>query len=170
MILTEHLPRNAAFAFAGLALLFVGCTAPSSPPPSACVFTAEDEISVREAVQRYVDAWLSNEADAVMATLTEDIVLQPHHGDDPVVGAEAVRAWWFPEGPPTVITAFTVETRVVSGCGSLAYAWGRSSVIWTTEGESFSNEGNALSVLSRGDDGTWKIAHQIWNDPPTQTL
>lgn len=131
-------------------------------------FSADDEANVRDAVQAYVQAWLSNDADAVMATLTDDIVLQPHHGDDPVVGAEAVRAWWFPEGPPTVITDFSVETRAVKGSNSLAYAWGRSSVVWDYEGKSYSNEGNTLSVLRKGKDGKWRIAHQIWNDPPNE--
>lgn len=139
---------------------------PEIPVPSA--LTEKDEADVREAIGKYVKAWLSNDPDRVMATLTDDIVLQPHHGVEPVVGAKAVRAWWFPKGPPTVVTAFNVETRAVEGSGSLAYAWGRSSVAWKYEGKSYSNEGNSLSILRKGKDGTWRIAHQIWNDPPNE--
>ena len=131
-------------------------------------FSDQDETNVRHAIQNYVKAWLSNDADAVMATLTGDIVLQPHHGDDPVIGSAAVRAWWFPEGPAAIITAFSVETRAVTGHDSLAYAWGRSFVAWDYEGKSLSNEGNQLSVLKKGKDGIWRIAHQIWNDPVTE--
>ena len=147
-----------AFLFAWVALQISGCVNPRS-------FSDREDAKVRDAIRNYVKAWLSNDADAVMATLTDDIVLQPHHGDAPVIGAEAVRAWWFPEGPATVITAFTVETRSVAGYDSLAYAWGRSFVAWDYEGRSYSNEGNALSVLKKGKDGVWRIAHQIWNDP-----
>jgi len=39
-------------------------------------------------------------------------------------------------------------------------------VRWNYQGASYRNEGNALSVLRKGSDGTWRIAHQIWNDPP----
>ena len=100
--------RNALKAFATKAFVLAvtliviqtsGCAVSSS-------FSVQDEVDVRDAVQNYVKAWLSNDADAVMATLTDDIVLQPHHGVESVIGSEAVRAWWFPEGPPTVITAF----------------------------------------------------------------
>ena len=127
--------------------------------------SAQEEAIVLEAVQAYVKGWLSNEADAVMASLTDDIILQPHHGDDPVIGSAAVREWWFPEEPVTVITAFTLETEDVTVYDSVAYAWGRSNVKWDYEGSSYSVEGNALSVLKKGKDGIWRIAHQIWNDP-----
>jgi len=133
-----------------------------------CVISAEADTPVRTTLQRYVDAWLANDADAVLATLANDVVLQPHHGVEPVVGASAAQAFWFPSGPPTVVTAFTLDTRAVRSCGSLAYAWGRSSVTWDYEGNTYSNEGNALSVLKRDADGEWRIAHQIWNDPPPE--
>ena len=130
---------------------------------------AIDEVTVRAAMERYVQAWLANDPDAVMATLTEDVVLQPHHGVEPIVEAEDVRSWWFHEGPPTVVTTFEVDVFGLSGVQDLAYAWERSEVEWTSDGASYANEGNALSVLRRGPDGSWRIAHQIWNDPPAET-
>jgi uncharacterized protein (TIGR02246 family) len=131
-------------------------------------FTAADESAVRAAIDDYVQAWLANDADRVLATLTDDIVLQPHHGVDPVVGAAAAREFWFPNGPPTTITTFSIEIRGVQGAGDLAYVWGRSNLAWEYEGQTYTNAGNSLSVLRRGADGRWKIAHQIWNDPIPQ--
>ena len=157
--------KTSIFVTNALVLVTMSFASGTSGYANQSAFSADDETSVRYAVQVYVLAWLSNDADAVMATLTDDIVLQPHHGDDPVVGAEAVRAWWFPEGPPTVVRKFSVDIKAVSGSDSLAYAWGRSFVAWDYEGKSYSNEGNTLSVLKKGQDGTWRIAHQIWNDP-----
>lgn len=155
------LSKVLVLAAAVVALQTSGCTSHSG-------FSAEDEVNVRGAVQQYVKAWLSNDPDAVMATLTDDIVLQPHHGGDPVVGAKAVRAWWFPKGPPTVVTSFREEIKGVAGSGSLAYAWGQSSVAWTSEGKSYSKGGNFLSILRKGKDGVWRMSHHIWNDPPNQ--
>lgn len=132
-----------------------------------CDYDVADDTAVRAAVQAYVDAWLSNDADRVMATLTDDIVLQPHHGDEPVIGADAVRAWWFPGGPPAPIVKFSIDTEATRGCGSLAYAWGRFAVTWHYEGMRYSNAGNSLSVLERTPDG-WRIAHQTWNDPEAE--
>ena len=131
-------------------------------------FTAADESAVRAAIDGYVQAWLTNDADRVLATLTDDIVLQPHHGVDPVLGAAAVRDFWFPSGPPTTITQFSIEIRGVHGASDLAYVWGRSSLAWDYEGQSYTNGGNSLSLLRRGADGRWRIAHQIWNDPIPQ--
>lgn len=142
-----------------LSVALVGCA-----KNDECDYSAADDRAVRDAVQNYVKAWLANDADKVMATLTDDIVLQPHHGDEPVVGAQDVRDWWFPEGPPAPITRFSNTTEKTEGCGSLAYAWGRFDVAWTYEGASYSNAGNSLSVVEHTSNG-WRIAHQIWNDP-----
>lgn len=130
-----------------------------------CTVSTEPAAPIRATLQRYVDGWLANDADAVMATLADDVVLQPHHGVEPQVGAAAARSFWFPPGPPVEVTAFSLDTRGVRVCGPLAYAWGRSALTWRYEGTTYTSDGNALSVLERGADGTWRIAHQIWNDP-----
>lgn len=152
-----------------LALLALAVALPAHSDDDACGYDDADDAAVRAAIQAYVRAWLANDAEAVMATLTDDIVLQPHHGDEPVIGAEAVRAWWFPEGPPATITEFAIETEATEGCGSLAYAWGRFSIEWQYEDLRFTNAGNTLSVLERTPDG-WRIAHQTWNDPEAEVM
>lgn len=146
------------------AVLIAGCV-----EPDGCDYDPADEAAVRDAVQNYVSAWLENDADKVMATLTDDIVLQPHHGDPPIVGAADARAWWFPDGPPTEITRFSMTTEGTQGCGTLAYAWGRFDIEWTYEGLRYSNAGNALSIVEQTADG-WRISHQIWNDPVNRVV
>ncbi len=112
--------------------------------------------AVKAARQAYVDAWLANDADAVMATLTEDAILLPHHGGDPVMGAEAIRAWWFPpDGAATMVTHFGNTVTGVEGHGIMGVVWGRAELVWEYEGVTSSNGGNYLSVLRKGADGAW---------------
>ncbi len=47
---------------------------------------------------RYVDAWLSYDADDIAALFSEDVVYRYHPHDEPVVGRDAVVASWLGEG------------------------------------------------------------------------
>ena len=128
--------------------------------------SAEDVKAVKAANQAYVDAWLANDPEAVMSTLTHDAVLIPHHGVDPVSGAKAIRQFWFPPGSaPTKVTHMVNSVTEVQGSGPLAFVWGRSELAFTYKGQTFRNEGNYLAVLRKGEDGRWRIARRIWNDP-----
>ncbi len=125
--------------------------------------------AVKAAQQAYVDAWLANDADAVMATLTDDAIMIPHHGVDPIVGTEAIRQFWFPpDAPPTVVTHLTNSITGLEGVSGQAIVWGRSDLAFEYDGVTYSNAGNYLSVLRKGADGSWRIARRIWNDPVTE--
>ncbi len=132
---------------------------------------SEKEVkAVKAANQAYVDAWLANDPEAVMSTLADDAVLIPHHGVDPVVGAEAIREFWFPPGSPSTKVTHMVNTITeVQGSGPFAFVWGRSELAFTYEGTSYRNRGNYLAVLKKGEDGRWRIARRIWNDPVAET-
>jgi uncharacterized protein (TIGR02246 family) len=141
---------------------------------SARELTADDRAAVGRAHEAYRAAWLANDADAVLATLTPDAVLVPHHGLPPVEGATAIRRfWWPPDGPPTRITAFDTTVAEVGGSGDVAYVRGRFSLRWVQEesetSEVLSNAGSFLSLLRRQPGGGWRITHQMWDDPPPET-
>ena len=131
-----------------------------------------EEAKVRAVLESYRKAWLANDADKVLGVFTEDAVLMPHHGVEPVVGKAAARAFWFPAGPPTTITAFTLTVDQVGGTSDVAWARGHSRVEWVTgSGPGAKRSGNAgtnLTVLRREADGTWRIAVMMWDDPPPQ--
>lgn len=137
-----------------------------SPPPSAA-----DQAAIRQVLESYRAAWLANDREGVLRLFTEDAVLMPHHGVAPVVGREAARAFWFPaSGPPTTVIAFTQTVDAIGGACDLAYVRGRSRVAWTVgvgpDAKRSGTAGTNLTILRRQPDGSWRIAVQMWDDPP----
>jgi uncharacterized protein (TIGR02246 family) len=119
--------------------------------------------AVRDA---YVRAWLTDDTAGVLATLESDAVLLPP-GRLAIEGQAAIRAYWWPrDGSNTRITEFTWDLDDVFGSGNLAVARGRSSVGWSYSKDTVRNTQTArnvsLSVLTRGPDGQWRIARQMW--------
>ncbi len=87
-----------------------------------------------------------------------------------MVGSEAIREVWFPaDGPPAKVTHMVNSITEVQGDGDMAFVWGRSELEFTYEGTTFRNAGNYLAVLKKGEDGRWRIARRIWNDPVAET-
>lgn len=131
--------------------------------------SASDRDAVTHVVDEYVAAWLAGDPERVMATLSADAVLIPHHGLPPVSGADAIRKWWWPAGaPPTTIERFEMTHAEIGGSGSFAFIRGPQSLQWTTGSKRSSNRGNHLTLLRKGPDGRWRITHQMWGDPVAQ--
>lgn len=136
-------------------------------PLRAGDITPADYKQIEQVLNEYVAAWLAGDSDRVMATLTTDAVLIPHHGLKPVAGSKAIRAWWWPAGAkPTIIHRFELEHAEIGGSGSVAFARGTQALEWTTGDKRSSARGNHLTLLRKGSDGAWRISHQMWGDPP----
>jgi uncharacterized protein (TIGR02246 family) len=140
------------------------------PGTTAGVTSADAEATaVREILERYRTAWLANDADAVLATFTSDGTLVPPQQRAAIVGREAIRAYWWPAGPPTTIDRFTQDVDEVSVDRDLAFARGRSEVGWTTgsgaAAKSASSRSLFLAVLRRTPQG-WRIQQQAWTVVP----
>jgi uncharacterized protein (TIGR02246 family) len=125
-----------------------------------------DRAAVEKVLDRYVAAWLAGDAEGVMRTLSADAVLIPHHGLPPVVGAKAIRAWWWPpNAPETTIHSFVLTHDEIGGSPAFAFARGTQALEWTTGDKRSSNKGNHLTLLRKEPDGKWRITHQMWGDP-----
>jgi len=133
-----------------------------------------DAQAIRAVHDAYRRAWLANDAEGVMRLFAPDAVLLPHHGLSPVVGSEAIRAFWFAPGPPTTITRLELQLDDISVRDDTGLVRGRSEVDWTIEKtgtvERWANAGTFLTVLRRGPDGAWQITHHMWDDPPNRRL
>ena len=155
-----------ALRIAGLAVVFLVAAANSWTQP----LSSEDQKGIRDNLRLYCDAWLKGDAKAVMATLAENAVLLPS-GLAPIVGDEAIRAfWWPPDSPPTKVLAMELEIEKSEGQDGLAYAWGKGSLTFSYEQDgkenTVSTQSTFLNVLRKQADGTWKTTCRMWSDRP----
>lgn len=137
-----------------------GCVAGGS----AALAPGEAE-AVRAAARAYEAAWLTNDPERVLATLTDEAVILPS-GLPPMVGQEAIRAFWFPaEAPPTVVTRFDATQDEIGGAGDVAFVRGTFVLAFRYDGADYESAGTYLTLLRR-EGGAWRISHRMWSDQP----
>ncbi|MGB0036610.1 MAG: SgcJ/EcaC family oxidoreductase [Candidatus Acidiferrales bacterium] len=132
-----------------------------------------DAAAIKATIEKYRTSWLAGDAEGVMSTLTEDAVILPAGGADPVVGSDAIRKYWWPGGAPvTKITKLDITYEQIGGDCRIGYARGRDSVGWTIEEKgstkSHENFGVYLNVMKKQPDGSWRISHHMWDDDPSK--
>lgn len=158
--------------FSLLLIFLAAAAACARSPASAEDVSPADAAAIRSTIEAYRHAWLVGDAEGVLATFTEDAVLLPHHGDPPVSGKSAIRAYWFAPGPPTTISELTITVEHTGGSASLAFVHGHDAVAWTTKANGietrFSNAGTYMNVMKKTADNSWKIRAHMWDDPPNQ--
>jgi len=120
------------------------------------------EAPIRKAMEAYRTAWLANNPDLVLKTLTPDAVLMPSTSAEPIAGQDAIRAYWWPPNMQFTIDRFEQPILEVEAGESLAFARGTSHVVWTTSGKTAESETNFLAVLKKRADGTWRIHRLAW--------
>jgi uncharacterized protein (TIGR02246 family) len=156
--------RRRHFAAAALAAAVV-CGRNAS---ARATLSPEARSAASAATLAYRDAWLSNAPEKVMATLTPDAVLLPS-GMEPIAGAAAIRAFWWPaDGPATTITAMEQTIAEITGEGDLAIVRGHGSLTFTMRQDgretTRTQRSTFLNVVGRQADGSWKITHRMWSD------
>ncbi|MDH4070161.1 MAG: hypothetical protein OEV30_07030 [Ignavibacteria bacterium] len=123
----------------------------------------EEMNEMKAAQMQYSVAWMTNDPEEVMNTFTSNPIIVPS-GMSAIEGAEAARAFWWPEeGPLATITRFEMVQEQAGGHGDLGYVRGTFFLEFDYEGESHKNEGEFVSLLERGNAG-WKISTHMWND------
>jgi ketosteroid isomerase-like protein len=125
-----------------------------------------DMQAMRKAAADYAAAWLTNDADTVMATFVPEPVLSPS-GLPYRHGQQAARDFWFPAGsPPTVVTRFEMQQLEAESSGDLGFVLGTFTLAFDYDGMSYVNRGKYVSILRRQSDGNWLLTHHIWDDFP----
>ena len=125
-----------------------------------------DTAAIRSATLAYRDAWLTNDANRVMATLTPDAVLLPS-GLGAIHGSAAIRTFWWPvAAAATTVTAMDLTIETIDGCGDVAFVRGRGTLTFTMAAASGprSQASTFINVLRRQSYGTWLIAERMWSD------
>ena len=143
-------------------LVILGCSAAAN----AAEWTSADKVAMRKAAAAYAAAWLSNDADEIMATFVAEPVLSPS-GLAYREGQAAARQFWFPENsPPTKVTRFELQELESDGSGDLGFVRGTFTLAFDYDGQSYVNHGKYVSLLRRQPGGQWLITHHIWDDFP----
>lgn len=133
--------------------------------------TERDVEAVRAVADAYVNGWLQDDADGVMATLSPDAVLLPQ-GRAPIQGEDAIRAfWWPPAGPATRVTRCVSSIDDLQVDGDLAYVRGVADLTftWEQDGETVEQTSKSayLMTLRRDDSGAWRITNRMWGRFPS---
>lgn len=157
--------------------LFLSGAVPLWTEKVACpdTLTLQDREAITQVKAIYRQGWLTGDAESVRKLFTKDAVLMPHHGVPAVVGLKAINDFWWPaNSPKTVITKLEVPIDEMTGDGRTAVVRGRSEVVWTMEDNgkitTYANGGTYLTVMRKLADGSWKITHHMWDDPPTRVV
>ena len=127
---------------------------------------AETEADV-EAINSLRDEFigLDNASDAAgLASLyTNDAVLMPPN-EAAVTGNQAIESW-FQTTFDQFTTEFTVASEELEVVGDWAFDWGAYMTALTPRagGEPTEDRGKYIVILRKQVDGSWRIAHDIWN-------
>ena len=127
---------------------------------------AETEADV-EAINSLRDEFiaLDNAGDAAgLASLyTNDAVLMPPN-QAAVTGNQAIESW-FQTTFDQFTTEFTVASEELEVVGDWAFDWGAYMTALTPRagGEPTEDRGKYIVILRKQVDGSWRIAHDIWN-------
>ena len=141
----------------GTAVVLGACA--TQPPVDIEAETA----ALRETIQAYEAAGENADVEAMLGLYAAESAVMPPNGPD-VVGLDAMRGllesymtlanFQFQSATPTV---------VVSADGSMGYSIAALTLSWEEDGEAVSENLRDVHIWTKGVDGTWKLAVDVWN-------
>ena len=124
--------------------------------------------ALRMLEKAYVDGWVANDQEKVMATIHPDAVIIPS-GMSAIRGAEKIAEFWFPsDGSTTTVTSYrtTISDVHVHGDTGWLYGNGELSFTWRKGDERMerSQKSTFTMIARRETNGQWRIVHRMWSD------
>ena len=137
----------------------------------ACTPAAEQEVATTEASVEAINrerqtlraALYNGDLDIFMALWSEDAVLMPPNAPS-VTGREAIRSW-----AQDLFNQFAIQLTIISEEVEVFGDWAFVRTTYTTAltpkagGEVVEESGKNIWIWKREADGSWKLAHDIWN-------
>jgi uncharacterized protein (TIGR02246 family) len=131
----------------------------------------EDIAAIKQLGKDWSAGWLSGDPETLLALLTDEPALIMS-SEDPIIGTEAIRTLYqyvfenYTFASDAEFTRTTdVEQMEVEVDGDLGYIWSSYTNTETPKagGETIADHGQAVSIVRRQHDGSWKFARLIIN-------
>jgi uncharacterized protein (TIGR02246 family) len=156
--------RVQALALAWLAAV-VACSQGSREANSV-----DDVAAIKQVREREIAALSQGRAEDLLAAFTDDAVLMPPNQAQ-VAGSQALRSW--AQGMAdqfTVAGRYTGADIVFAGDWAIERYTGAMTLTPKKGGAPIEERLKGIHVYRRQPDGSWRIAHDIWNsDAPQST-
>ena len=128
---------------------------------------------IKQLEDDYVNGWFAkNQQEAVLKVFEENVAFIPHHGDKPVIGINALKDFFWPNGIGGIVNSFNHYLDKIEGNNQVAWVRGRFDInySWIVDKDTITtvNEGNYVIIARKQDNTQWKIATFIFNDPVAQ--
>ena len=123
---------------------------------------ADDKADIEAINAKFEQAMSAGDAAAIAALYSEDGIMYPPQSP-PVEGRSNIQALWqsyIDEG----VTSLDLNATEIVSSGSLGYDLGTFNLTMKTESGEVPASGKYLVVWHKGDDGTWRLHRDIWND------
>ena len=154
-------------------LIAASCAPPAEEPEPEAeeAVTAEADVEAINAVRdAFAVAYNAGDAAALVALLTDDVVLMPPN-EPALVGSDAYQSW-----TEALFEQFTTELTIMSEELVVAGDWAFDRGVYTQTltstagGDVIQDSGKYLVIFQRQADGAWKVARDIWNSdiPPAE--
>ncbi len=150
-----------------LGILSLAC----GPVPQETTTIGADSDAINALLEQAVKAFNSGDVDAYMACFADDAAwMLPNQ--PAITGKEAARTWYQEVFERTAfdVTPYT-DDLMVAGEWAYARRTYKGEAVRRATGQNISRGSKRISILHRQTNGTWKIAHDIWNSdnpPPGQ--
>ncbi len=137
-------------------LSFAGCTKTAN--------LAQEEAAIRTVDSAMVAALNAHNIEGWLAHFAPEARMMPP-GSPPVVGIPAIRQLITGFMSPEFRVAHHLEGVVVSRSGDLAYVWYSYELTFKgPTGAPVTEKGKDISVYTKGADGSWKLAVDMWSE------
>ncbi len=134
---------------------------------------AADEAGIRKLQERDIAASIAFDVDALLALWTDDgVLLAP--GQAPISGKDNLRAFYdkYRDAMANAeVLGYEEQWQEVRILGDYAYQWGqiRARRRSGQSKQETSTVVNAMRILRRGEDGSWRVARAIYNEARSGT-
>ncbi len=139
----------------GILWVAVAC----APPPAS---NLDDVADITLTTHAWVAAFEAEDAARGATFVTDDAVLVPPN-EAVLMGAEAIEAWSQRMFDGMTVEEATTTVGAVRVAGDWAVSHGEWQMTMSIDGATVSDTTRYMLIWERQTDGSWKVAHDIWN-------